>query len=38
MLDDCGNAEDLSIDVVPTVLSVVDDGRPFDKSCVTSVD
>ena len=37
MLDDCGNAEDLSRDVVPTVLSVVDDGRPFEKSIVLSV-
>ena len=38
MLDDCGNAEDLSIVVVPTVLSFVDDGRPLEKSCVISVD
>ena len=38
MLDDCGNTEKSSIDVVPTVLSFVDDGRPFEKSCVTSVD
>ena len=38
MLDDCGNAEKSSIDVVPTVLSFVDDGRPLEKSRVTSVD